>query len=192
MATESSEERTRLLEVLRKILQSIGSVHDEWEIFETAVRESIRQFRYAWVSLVLEDLDEKTARVFLSVPTAGEPLRTGEIVAPESGFWEAMQSGRPFVRERLEDGAALWEDAALRSLGVRAYVAIPITVRGKVIGTYNVGTRDAAGLGESLGWMTLLAEFLANAVLAARLLREVQEGLARLRDKAARMPLMST
>jgi hypothetical protein len=36
--------------------------------------------------------------------------------------------------------------------------------------------------------MTLLAEFLANAVLAARLIAEVQQGLSRLRDKVATPP----
>lgn len=184
MVTQS-EEQTRLLEVIRKILQSIGSVRDEWEIFETAVRESHRQLRYDWVSLVLEDLDEGTARVFLSVPPGSGVLRVGGVVDPQSGFWEAMRTGRPFVRESLDRGGPLWEDAALRTLGITAYVAIPLTVRGKVIGTYNVGTRDAAGLTANLTLMTLLAEFLANAVLAARLITEVQQGLARLREKMA-------
>ena len=180
-----SEEQGRLLEVLRKILQSIGSVRDEWEIFETAVRESVRQLQYDWVGLMLEDLDEGTARVFLSVPPAPGVLRVGGVVDRGSGFWEAMRSGRPFVRESLDRDGPRWEDEALRSLGMTAYVAIPLTVRGKVIGTYNVGTREAAGLTANLTLMALLAEFLANAVLAARLIAEVQQGLARLREKMA-------
>ncbi len=184
MATRS-DEQARLLEVIRKILQSIGSVRDEWEIFETAVRESHRQLRYDWVSLILEDLDERTARVFLSVPPGTGVLRVGGLVEPQSGFWEAMRTGRPFVRESLDQGGPLWEDESLRTLGVTAYVAIPLAVRGKVIGTYNVGTREAAGLSANLTLMTQLAEFLANAVLAARLIAEVQQGLARLREKMA-------
>jgi GAF domain-containing protein len=178
----SPEERTRLLEVLRKILQSIGSVRDEWEIFETAVRESARQLGYDWVSLVLSDLDEQTARVFLSVPPGA--LRVGETVGASSGFWEAMRTGRAFVRERLEGDGPLWEDRGLRSLGLTSYAAIPLRVRGKVIGTFNVGTRDAAGIRPMIPLLTQLAEFLANAVLAARLIAEVQQGLARLREKA--------
>jgi GAF domain-containing protein len=185
---QSPEERTRLLEVLRKILQSIGSVRDEWEIFETAVRESARQLRYDWVSLVLEDLDERTARVFLSTPPGTGALRVGEVVDRRSGFWEAMQTGRPFIRESLERGGPFWEDAALRKLGVTGYAAIPLMLRGKIIGTFNIGTRDAAVLPANVTLMTLLAEFLANAVLAARLIAEVQQGLSRLRDKVATPP----
>jgi GAF domain-containing protein len=185
VTTESADERARLLEVLRKVLQSIGSVRDEWEIFETAVRETVRQLRYDWVSLVLEDLDEGTARVFLSAPPGSGALRVGEVVDRRSAFWEAMRTGQPFVRESLERQGPLWEDPALRLLGVTAYAAIPLTVRGKIIGTFNVGTRDASGLSANVTLMTLLAEFLANAVLAARLITEVQQGLARLRDKVA-------
>ncbi len=185
---QTPEERARLLEVLRKILQSIGSVRDEWEIFETAVRECARQLRFDWVSLVLEDLDEGMARVFLSTPPGTGALRVGEVVDQRSGFWEAMRTGRPFVRESLEDSGPYWEDAALRTLRVTGYAAIPLTIRGKIIGTFNVGTRDAAGLAADVPLMMLLAEFLANAVLAARLITEVQQGLARLREKAAFQP----
>ncbi len=188
MMTGSREERARVLEVLRKILQSIGSVRDEWEIFETAVRESARQLQYDWVSLVLEDLDERAARVFLSTPPASGALRVGEMVDARSGFWEAMRTGRPFVRESFDRGGPMWEDGALRQLGITAYAAIPLTLRGKVIGTFNVGTREATGLAAGIGLMTQLAEFLANAVLAARLIGEVRQGLSRLRDKAATPP----
>jgi GAF domain-containing protein len=187
-ATQDPEERARLLEVLRKILQSIGSVRDEWEIFETAVRECARQLRFDWVSLVLEDLDERTARVFLSTPPGDGALRVGEVVDRRSAFWEAMRTGRPFVRESLDRANAMWEDAALRKLGVTGYVAVPLTLRGKIIGTFNVGTRDPAGFAADVSLMTLLAEFLANAVLAARLIAEVQQGLARLREKVAIAP----
>lgn len=188
METAGPEERARLLDVLRKILQSIGVVREEWEIFEIAVRESVRELRYDWVSLVLEDLDELRARVFLSVPVGADALRVGELVPPDSGFWEAMQRGRPFVRESLDRDGPRWEDAALRGQGVKAYAALPLRVRGKVIGTLNVGSRDVAVLTANLAILTLLAEFLANAVLAARLFREVQEGLARLREKAGTLP----
>jgi GAF domain-containing protein len=185
---QSPEERARFLEVLRKILQSIGSVRDEWEIFETAVRECARQLRFDWVSLVLEDLDEQTARVFLSKPPGTGALRVGEVVDRRSAFWEAMRTGRPFVRASLEEAGPFWEDAALRTLHVTAYVAIPLRVRGKIIGTFNVGTRDAAGLATDVPLMMLLAEFLANAVLASRLMTEVQQGLARLREKIVAPP----
>ena len=185
---QSPEQRARLLEVLRKILQSIGSVRDEWEIFETAVRECARQLRFDWVSLVLEDLDERTARVFLSTPPGTGALRVGEVVDRRSGFWEAMRTARPFVRESLDRDGPLWEDAALQKLGVTGYASIPLTLRGKIIGTFNVGMRDARGLAADVTLMTLLAEFLANAVLAARLIAEVQQGLGRLREKAALAP----
>jgi GAF domain-containing protein len=188
VTAESPEERAHLLEVLRKVLQSIGSVRDEWEIFETAVRETRRQLGYDWVSLVLEDLDERTARVFLSSPPGSGPLRVGEVVDRRSAFWEAMRTGQPFVRESVEQGGGLWEDPALRQLRVTAYAAIPLTVRGKVIGTFNVGTCDPVRLPVNVPWMTLLAAFLANAVLAARLITEVQQGLSRLREKVAAPP----
>jgi GAF domain-containing protein len=184
----SPEERARLLEVIRKILQSIGSVRDEWEIFETAVRECSRQLGFGWVSLVLEDLDERTARVFLSMPPGTGALRVGEVVDRRSGFWEAMRSGEPFVRRSLEDSQSYWEDAAIRKLGVTGYAAVPLTIRGKIIGTLNVGTREPDGLTADVELVTLLAEFLANAVLASRLISEVQQGLGRLRDKMAAPP----
>lgn len=182
----SAEERAQLLEVLRKILQSIGSVRDEWEIFETAVRETARQLRLDWVSLVLEDLDEGTARVFLSMPPG--VFRVGEVVDRRSAFWEAMGTGQAYIRQSLEDGPGLWEDHALRRLGVTSYVAVPLAVRGKVIGTFNVGAREPGGLLANVPVLTMLSDFLANAVLAARLLGEVQQGLARLRDKMATPP----
>lgn len=187
-ASPGPEERARFLEVLRKILQPIGSVRDEWEIFETAVRECARQLGFDWVSLVLEDLDERTARVFLSTPPGEGALRVGEVVDRRSAFWEAMRTGRPFVRESLDRAGPMWEDAALRKLGVTGYVAVPLTLRGKIIGTFNVGTRARAGFAADVSLMTLLAEFLANAVLAARLIAEVQQGLARLRERVAIAP----
>ena len=99
-----------------------------------------------------------------------------------------MRTARPFVRESLDRDGPLWEDAALQKLGVTGYASIPLTLRGKIIGTFNVGMRDARGLAADVTLMTLLAEFLANAVLAARLIAEVQQGLTRLREKAALAP----
>ena len=183
------DERARLLEVLRKILQSIAVVRDEWEIFETAVRESVRQLGYEWVSIVLQDLDERSARVFLSVPSGPGALRVGEVVDQASGFWEAMRSGSAFVRESLGAQGPLWEDSALAEAGVTSYAAIPLRVRGKTIGTYNVGSRDPARIVNNVSLMTQLAEFLANAVVAARLIGEVQQGLIRLHDKVTAAPL---
>jgi GAF domain-containing protein len=122
------------------------------------------------------------------MPPGTGALRVGEVVDRRSGFWEAMSAGEPFVRASLEDGGSYWEDAALRKLGVTGYAAAPLTIRGKIIGTLNVGTRDPAGLTADIGLVTLLAEFLANAVLASRLITEVQQGLGRLREKVAAPP----
>jgi GAF domain-containing protein len=99
-----------------------------------------------------------------------------------------MRSGEPFVRRSLEDSQSYWEDTALRKLGVTGYAAVPLTIRGKIIGTLNVGTRQPEGLTADVELVTLLAEFLANAVLASRLISEVQQGLGRLREKMTAPP----
>src|SRR5262249_25330398 len=98
-----------------------------------------------------------------------------------------MRTGRAFVRASLGRDGPLWEDPALRGVGVTAYAAIPLTVRGKVIGSFNVGTRDATALPDNVT-LTLLAEVLANAVLASPLIPEGRRGLARLREKVAAPP----
>ncbi|MGH7319968.1 MAG: GAF domain-containing protein [Candidatus Rokuibacteriota bacterium] len=183
------EERARLLTVLRRILEAIGPGGDEREIFDVLVRESARYLSYAWVSVVLGDLEQRTARVLASVPSGAGPFRVGKRVHPPSGVWDAIQTGSPFVRESLERGSPLWEDAWLREQGIVAYVALPLRLRAKVIGTFNVGSREATGFTARVGLLTQLTEFAANAVLAARLIAETQHGLTRLRDKAA-IPLV--
>lgn len=184
-AVGPTEERREVLEVLRRILQSVGSVRDEREIFEIVVREGARRFGYDWLSVVLAGPEPDTARVLLSVPAGAGVLRAGELVKAPSGFHEATRSGRPFVRQSLTTGGPLWEDAGLRDIGLAAYAVVPMRAGSQVVGALGFGTRRMMDVTPHLDLMTVLAEFVASAALAARQVEEVHRGLARLREKAA-------
>lgn len=181
----TGDARGGLLDVLRKILQSIGSARDEREIFEIVVREGARRLPYDWLSVVLEDPDRRAARVFLSSPGGAGALRVGETVKPPSGFWEVMQSGRPFVRPSLGSGGPLWEDAGLRDVGVVAYAVVPMSRQGRVVGALGFGTRGATDVAGHVETMTRLATFVAGAAFTTRQVEGLQRGLTRLREKAA-------
>jgi GAF domain-containing protein len=179
VAPPPDEERA-VVEVLERVFAAVGTGREERAVFEVLARESAERLGYEWVSVALGEPYERVLRVLLAAPSGAGGLRVGQRVDPPSGIWDAIHSGRPFVRESLEDGGVRWEDARLRELGVRAYVAIPLRVEARVVGALAVGARDPARLRHGLEFLVQLAELSAAAVLPARRLAELSEALARL------------
>jgi GAF domain-containing protein len=179
VAPPPDEERA-VVEVLERVFAAVGTGREERAVFEVLARESAERLGYEWVSVALGEPYERVLRVLLAAPSGAGGLRVGQRVDPPSGIWDAIHSGRPFVRESLEDGGVRWEDARLRELGVRAYVAIPLRVEARVVGALAVGARDPARLRHGLDLLVQLAELSAAAVVPARRLAELSEALARL------------
>jgi GAF domain-containing protein len=173
-----------LLEVLRKVFQSIGSVRDEREIFEVVVRDGARRLPYDWLSIVLQAPDPRVARVLLSAPSGAGALRVGEPVRAPSGFSEVLRSGAPFARTNLDAGGPLWEDAGLRDIGVVAYAVVPMKPGERVVGALGYGTRGGVDVVADLDLMARFAHLAASAAVAARQIEDVQQSLTRLREKA--------
>lgn len=172
--------------VLRAILVPVGTARDERAVFEALVRETARRLGYDWVSVVLGEPYERSPRILLAVPTAPRAFWSGQRVDPRSGILEAMGTGVPFVRERLDAGdVVLWEDAGLRDLGVVTYAVIPLAGDGRVVGTFNVGAARAGRVSESLDLLARLAEFAAAAAGPARFVAEVQRRLPQLAEKVS-------
>jgi signal transduction histidine kinase len=116
-------------------------------------------------------------------------LCAARVVATGASEWVAQVDDAALD----EIGDASWQREALRVLGLRSYVAVPLIVRGRTIGALTLvrGEYGHEYDRDDLAFAEELARRVAMYVDNALLLREVQLREAALRDEASRLETLN-
>src|SRR5690606_23820557 len=93
----------------------------------------------------------------------------------------------------VEHARDAWAREALRLLGISSFIAVPLIVRGRVIGVFTLVRGDASETydRDDLAFAEELARRVAMYVDNAMLLREVQMREMALRDEATRLETLN-
>jgi PAS domain S-box-containing protein/putative nucleotidyltransferase with HDIG domain len=192
-ATRQSAESLRLyadrLETLHEIDRAILESHSPEEIAGATLERIRRLVPCQRSSLVLFDMDARTAEVLDEYP----PMETGSkkgAPIPLSDYGSeigVLQSGRLFA---VEDLLAAPQPCAnhqrLLAAGVRTHLSIPLMSRGALIGALTIGSGTSeAFTREHAEIAAEVADLLAVAIQQARLFHQVRRHTIELESVAA-------
>jgi GAF domain-containing protein len=165
-ALRASEERQR---VLLDVNNAIVTCLDRDSLFSATTIALRRVIPFDRAALILHDPTKDLFRVLgVAGPVPSPP------VIPVGTEWPRQHSragwvldhGEPLLTEDLRDSPPFVEHAALLEEGIRAAVSAPMTIKGKIMGTLNVGSRVPGRYGEAEA--SLLAAIAEQVALAKK------------------------
>ena len=135
-------------------------------------------------------LYDPTKDVFKVLGVAG-PVPSPPVI-PLGTEWPRHQSrsgwifdhGEPLLTEDLRDSPPFFEHTALLQEGIRSAVSVPLTIKGKIIGTLNVGSRVPGRYGQNeASLLAAIAEQVALAIENLLAYEEIATLKARLEEE---------
>ncbi|RME47202.1 MAG: GAF domain-containing protein, partial [Chloroflexi bacterium] len=173
---EESRRRTAYIEALNAISRAINASLDIDEVFQTFAIQTRRLIEHDRMSIALLDAGRKTLHVH-AVSTDGESaLDTGvELPIEGSAVGRVVTRRQPIIQPDTRQGQ-FQEDKRLHEIGIRSYLDVPLTVKGEVIGTLNVGCRRPNAFSPTdVETLTEIANQVAISIQNQRLHAETQQ-----------------
>jgi PAS domain S-box-containing protein len=152
------------------------------EVFDRLTRLAVRLVRIpaAFISLVDEHRD-----FYKSACGFGEPLASARELGGPTFCHYAVQSREPLVIPDTAAHPVYREIPTVRSLGVAAYVGVPLVVQGETIGSFcAIDARPRAWSAEDLEVLTELAASAQREIELRVMLRTAQQSAERFREQA--------
>jgi formate hydrogenlyase transcriptional activator len=180
----ASEERQR---VLLAVNNAIVTCLDRDSLFSSTAAALRSAIPFDRAALVLHD---PVKDVFKVLGVAG-PVPSPSVI-PLGTEWPRQQSRagwvldhrQPLLTADLRDAPPLAEHASLLRDGLRSAISVPMTVKGKIIGTLNVGSRVPGGYGlDEASLLTSIAEQVALAIENLLAYEEIAALKARLEEE---------
>jgi formate hydrogenlyase transcriptional activator len=183
-ALRASEERQR---VLLAVNNAIVTCLDRDSLFSATAAALRHAIPFDRAALILYD---PAKDVFKVLGVAG-PVPSPPVI-PLGTEWPREQSragwvldhGEPLLTVDLRDSPPFVEHAALLEEGIRSAVSVPMTVKGKIIGTVNVGSRVPGRYdADDASLLAAIAEQVALAIENLLAYEEIAALKARLEEE---------
>ncbi|MGE5717418.1 MAG: sigma 54-interacting transcriptional regulator, partial [Acidobacteriota bacterium] len=180
----SSEQRQR---VLLDVNNAVVTCLDQNSLFSATAAALRKAIPYDRAALVLHDPIKDVFRV---LGVAG-PVPSPSII-PLGTEWPRHQTragwvldhGEPLLTVDLRDSPHFLEHAPLLREGIRSAVSVPMTIKGKILGTLNVGSRVPGRYGaEEVSLLAGIAEQVALAIENSLAYEEIAALKARLEEE---------
>jgi formate hydrogenlyase transcriptional activator len=169
----ASDERQR---VLLEVNNAIVTCLDRESLFSATTDALRRAIPFDRAALLLYDPSKDVFTVLaVAGPVPSPPAIPLGTEWPRQGSRSGwlLDHGEPILTTDLRDSPPFLEHAALLEEGIRAAVSVPMTVKSKVIGTLNVGSRVPGRYGQ--GEVSLLAAIAEQVALALENLLAYEE-----------------
>jgi len=180
----NSEERLR---VLLAVNNAIVTCLDRESMFAATAQALRSAIPYDRCALVLHDSDKDVFRVLgVAGPVPSPPI------IPLGTEWPRHQSRsgwildhhEPMLTSDLQDAPPFAEHAPLLKEGLRSAVSVPLEIKGKIIGTLNVGSQVPGRYGQSdASLLAAIAEQVALAIENLLAYEEIASLKARLEEE---------
>jgi len=180
----ASEERLR---VLLDMNNAIVTCLDRDSLFDTAVSVLRRVIPFDRAALILHDPDRDTFKVLgVSEPTPSPdaiPLGQEWPHAGSRAGW-ILDNREAILTTDLRDEPPFVEHAFLLREGILSAVSVPMTIKGRIIGTLNVGSRAPGRYGQKdASLLTAIGEQVALAIENLFAYEEIATLKARLEEE---------
>jgi len=180
--TAALARRSAQLEAAVQVAREAAAIRDVDQLLETTVRLIPERFGFYHAGIFILDKTGEWAVLRAASSEGGQRmlerghrLRVGE----EGIVGHVAATGRPRIVQAVGEEAVFFDNPDLPE--TKAEVALPLTVRGRIIGVLDIqSTQEGAFTEEDVAVMRVMADQLALAIENARLLTESQKALDRL------------
>jgi formate hydrogenlyase transcriptional activator len=180
----ASEERLR---VLLDVNNAIVTCLDRDSLFSAIAAALQRVVPFDRVALVLYDPAKDVFRLLIvagpvpSLPAI--PIGT-EWPRHQSRAGWVLDHGRPLLTADLQDAPPFLEHPTLLQQGIRSAVSVPMTIKGKIVGTLNLGSSTPGSYGEDdSSMLAAIGEQVALAIGNLLAYEEIAALKARLEEE---------
>ena len=180
----ASEERLR---VLLEVNNAIVTCLDRDSLFAATTQALRRVVPFDRAALHLYDPANDVFRVLgVTGPVPSPPIFPIGTAWPRRGTrngW-VLDHNKPILTADLQEPPSVLEHARLLEGGIRSAVSAPMTIKGKIIGTLNVGSREPGRYGaDDASLLAAIAEQVALAIENLRAYEEIAGLKARLEEE---------
>jgi len=140
---QRSSAQTKQITVLNNIARIISSSLQIEEVFDSFAAEMAKLISFDRLSVTILDDSGSYLRIFAS----GSRVDSGwgmESIIPVVGTgpgWVVLNE-RPFIHEDTRERQQFIEDEIFYEDGIRSYIILPLESRGKLMGTFGLGSRQ--------------------------------------------------
>ncbi len=178
-----TKQRAEQLAVLHELDQAIATSLRPSDIYFTFAQHVTRILSYDQLSITQSNNSEliQISQV-INIPESNSAL-SKKIVLPRqsSAIGWVVTHRQPLIRHNIPLNARYAEDKYLIADGLHSFMIIPLRIKGDVIGTWNVGSKQISAYGpDDLKMAQAIADQLVIAIENARLYGEIQQYLEEL------------
>ncbi len=181
---EESRRRTAYIEALNAISRAINASLDIDEVFQTFAIQTRRLIKYDRMSIALLDAGGELLHVHAVSTNSESALDAGmELPVEGSAVGWVVTNRKPLIQPDTRH-SRFREDERLHEIGIRSYLDVPLTVKGEVIGTLNVGCRQPNAFSPTdVETLTEIANQVAISIQNQRLHAETQRFAEKLEQR---------
>jgi signal transduction histidine kinase len=181
---EELERRAHHLAVLHEMDRAITASLRLSDVYHVFSLHAARLFPYDWLAIARLDGEEIRRTYMAGEDKSGLPRQTILPRKTSAAGW-VISRGQPLLRHDLAPDTGFADDEQLVALGIRSNLIIPLRVKGRIIGTWELGSRQLGAYNAGdLELLQAMADQLAIAIENARLFEQVQSGREQLRRLA--------
>jgi len=174
---QETQRRTKQLAVINELDRAITTSLRLNDIFHAFTQHAVRLIAYDCTSITL--VENGQLRIAYRVDKSpNEPVLPVDTILPRDGSavgW-VMAEGQPLLRHNIAEDARFVEDERLLAGEIHSVIAVPLRVKGQILGTWNIGsTRVGAYTPDDLEIAQSMADQLAIAIENARLYQQARQ-----------------
>jgi signal transduction histidine kinase/DNA-binding response OmpR family regulator len=174
-----TQRRALQLSVLHELDRAISSSLHLKDIYHAFTLHAVRLLPCDHMSITL--LEEEDIRVSYVVDDQGAFSPGATLSRQGSVVSWVMAQGQPLLRHNIATDVRYTEDEAMIETGIRSLMVIPLRVKGRVIGSWNLGRQAVGAFGmEEMEIAQSMADQLAITIENARLYDEIHQYLEEL------------
>ena len=169
--------QAKQIQVLNNIARIISSSLQIEEVFDSFANEMEKLFDFDRLLVAFLDSSGSYLRIFAS----GARTDSGwgmESLIPLVGTgpgWTVLNETH-FIHPDTKEEQKFIEDQFLHEDGIRSYILLPIHSRGKIVGTFGLGSRKRSGFSEKdLPLLTQLSKQISVAIENVKLYQQTKE-----------------
>jgi len=174
---QRSSAQTKQITVLNNIARIISSSLQIEEVFDSFAAEMAKLISFDRLSVTILDDSGSYLRIFAS----GSRVDSGwgmESIIPVVGTgpgWVVLNE-RPFIHEDTRERQQFIEDEIFYEDGIRSYIILPLESRGKLVGTFGLGSRQPGTYSKrDLTLLGQLSEQISVAIENVKLYQQTKE-----------------
>lgn len=172
---DETHRRAKQLAVLHELDQAITTNLRITDVYRTFASHSARLLPYDHMSIILLENDNLDV-TYVAGDSSVLPLDT-KLSLDSSAAGQSITQGQPLLRHDIAKEPGFERDNQMIACGIQSALFIPLRIKGKFIGTWNLNSRQIdAYRADDLKIAQAMADQLAIAIENAWLFEEVQSG----------------